>query len=260
MSDASDSMSAESKFAEFDTVAEWTAEVAADLGPAHVIPAGCRGSGSPGVLHWFLDRLDAAAGRAFLDCGAGVGGPAAFAAYETGVTPVLTDPEAGACRAAQSLFGLPTVRAATALPIASGSVRSGWSLGVLCTVDDQAAFLAELRRVLHPEARFGLLVYTASHPGKLGHEPPAGNTFPTREALEALVDAASMRIEASGRTDDFAEVPPDWERIAASVEGELARRHARDPRWQAAEAQSERMGRLLDDGEVFGTVLVVAPI
>jgi hypothetical protein len=33
--------------AEFDTVAEWTALVAADLGPEYYIPAACRGSGQP---------------------------------------------------------------------------------------------------------------------------------------------------------------------------------------------------------------------
>ena len=149
--------------AEFDTVAEWTAEVAADLGSDYAVPAGCRGSGNPGVLHWFLDRLDVGKGRTFLDWGAGVGGPAAFAVEEAGVAPVLIDPEAGACRAAWSLFGLPVLQASTALPVATGSVEAGWSLGVLCTVDDQGAYLAELRRVLSSSARFWLLVYTASH-------------------------------------------------------------------------------------------------
>lgn len=43
--------------AEFDTVAGWTADVAAGLDPAYRIPAGCRGSGSPGALHWLLDHL-----------------------------------------------------------------------------------------------------------------------------------------------------------------------------------------------------------
>ena len=33
--------------AEFDTVAEWTAQVAADLGPEYYVPAACRGSGQP---------------------------------------------------------------------------------------------------------------------------------------------------------------------------------------------------------------------
>lgn len=243
--------------AEFGTVAEWTAEVAADLDPADRIPAGCRGSGSPGVLHWFLDHLDPIPGRTFLDWGAGVGGPAAFAAQEAGVTPVLTDPEAGACRAARWLYGLPAVRADSRLPIRTGSVRRGWSLGVLCTVDHQGAFLAELRRVLHAGARFGLLVYIATHPGRLTREQPDGNSFPTREALADLVDAASLRVDASGRTDDFAAVTPAWQRAVAAVQAELGRRHGRDPRWQAAERQSDRMRRLLDAGEVGGLLLVV---
>ena len=68
--------------AEFDTVAEWTAEVAADLGAAYHIPAGCRGSGSPAALDWLVGKLDPAPGEAFLDCGAGVGGPAAYAVQQ----------------------------------------------------------------------------------------------------------------------------------------------------------------------------------
>jgi SAM-dependent methyltransferase len=255
MSQPADSMSAE-----FDTVAEWTAEVAADLGPTYAIPAGCRGSGSPGVLRWFLDRLDTAPGGTFLDCGAGVGGPAAFAAREAGVLPVLTDPEAGACRAARSLFGLPTIRAGTSLPIATGSISAGWSLGVLCTVGDQAAFLAELRRVLRPGARFGLLVYAASHPGRLRRDPPEGNTFPTDEALTDLLHSAALRVDASGRSDDFAATSPTWQEAATAVEAELAGRHGRDPRWQTAERQSDRMGRLLDAGEVVGRLLLVVAV
>jgi SAM-dependent methyltransferase len=245
--------------AEFDTVAEWTAAVAADLGPTYAIPAGCRGSGSPGVLHWFLDRLEAAPGRTFLDCGAGVGGPAAFAAREAGVVPVLTDPEAGACRAARSLFGLPTIRAGSSLPFATGSIDVGWSLGVLCTVRDQAAYLAELRRVLGPGAHFGLLVYTAAHPGGLRHDPPEGNSFLTADALADLLVGASLRTDTSGRTDDFAATSPTWERAVTTVQAELARRHRHDPRWQAAEGQSDRMRRLLDAGEVVGTLLAVGP-
>ena len=80
-------MSEEMK-AEFDTVAAWTAEVALDLGPAHSVPAGCGGSGSPGALRWLLARLTPTAADTMLDCGAGVGGRAAFAAAGTGVGPV----------------------------------------------------------------------------------------------------------------------------------------------------------------------------
>jgi len=43
--------------AEFGTVAEWTAQVASQLGPAYAIPAGCRGSGRPAALEWLLAGL-----------------------------------------------------------------------------------------------------------------------------------------------------------------------------------------------------------
>lgn len=252
--DSTDSMDAE-----FDTVALWTAEVVAGLEPAQRIPAGCRGSGSPGALHWLLDHLEPESDQVFLDCGAGVGGPAAFAARETGVRPVLTDPEPGACRAARSLFGLPALQAGTQLPIATGAVELGWSLGVLCTVDDQPAYLAEIRRVLRQEARFGLIVYCASHAGDLRLEAPEGNDFPTVEALESMLDRASLRVQDSGWTDHFAAFPADWEDVMATVQRELERRHGDDPRWQTAEEQSGRMGALLAAGEVRGRMLVLEP-
>jgi hypothetical protein len=56
------SVVSEAMAAEFDTVAEWTAEVAADLGAAYHIPAGCRGSGSPAALDWLVGNLDLAPG------------------------------------------------------------------------------------------------------------------------------------------------------------------------------------------------------
>ncbi len=252
MSDLPDSMDAE-----FDTVATWTAEVAGAFDSAHRIPAACRGSGSPGAMRWLLEHLRTEPGETFLDCGAGVGGPAAFAASETGVRPVLTDPELGACRAARSLFGLPAVQAAGRLPFADRAVNAGWSLGVLCTVDDQTGFLQELHRVLRTGARFGLLVYCASHPGGLHREAPEGNQFPTVPGLDAMVDQASLSVLTSGWAEDFATLPAEWEDTMAAVQTELERRHGDDPRWRAAEEQSNRMGSLLEAGEVRGRLLVL---
>jgi ubiquinone/menaquinone biosynthesis C-methylase UbiE len=157
VSDAGDPMAAE-----FGTVAEWTALVAADLGRQYCIPAGCRGSGQPSALDWLLGRLRPAAGEVLADVGAGVGGPAAYAAEHSGVRPVLVEPEPGACRAAARLFGVPVVRAdAMALPWPDASISLAWSIGVLCTlasVEDQRVMLREMRRVLRPGGRIGLLV------------------------------------------------------------------------------------------------------
>lgn len=248
-------MSEEMK-AEFDTVAAWTAEVALDLGPDHHLPAGCRGSGSPAGLRWLLERLAVTDADTMLDCGAGVGGPAAFAAAETGVRPVLSEPEAGACRASQRLFGLPVVQAASRLPFADASVDVVWSLGVLCTVPDQPELVGELRRVLRPEGRLGLLVFVATRP--LAAQP-VGNDFPDEDRLRRLLADAGLAVEHTASAADFAAAPPLWQQRADEVQAELERRHGDDPAWRTAERQGGLIGELLAAGDVVGTLLVARP-
>jgi SAM-dependent methyltransferase len=243
--------------AEFDTVAEWTADVAVDLGPDYYLPAGCRGSGSPGSLRWLIQRLEISSVDRMLDCGAGVGGPAAFVAAEVGLAPVLSEPEAGACRAARRLFGMPVVQAASELPFVSGSFDVVWSLGVLCTVADQDVLLSELRRVLSDEGRLGLLVFVARELPL--SKQPSGNHFPTDPGLRALLADAGLRIRDSATVSDFAGSPTSWRERAAAVEAELERRHGDDPTWRTAATQSELIGGLLTDQELVGTLIVATP-
>ena len=248
----------EAMSAEFDTVAGWTAEAALALGPDYFIPAGCRGSAQPGALRWLLDRLEPEVGHRFLDCGAGVGGPAGFLAAETGVRPVLTDPEPGACRAADRLFGFPTAQAAGPLPFGSAVFDRAWSLGVLCTVSDQPAFLAELRRVLRPAGRLGLLVFAArSDPLP---EQPEGNHFPAEDELDRLIAGAGFRIVDSASVGDFAGSPTGWVERSREIETELERRHGTDPAWLTAADQSTVIGQLLSDGDLVGRLFVARPV
>lgn len=239
--------------AEFDTVAGWTADVALDLGPDYHLPAACRGSGSPSALRWLLQRLAPAPGDRMLDCGAGVGGPSAFAQAETGVLPLLSEPEYEACRAARRLFGFPVVQARAPLPFATAAFDLAWSLGVLCTVPDQDVFVAELVRVLRPAGRLGLLVFVQAGPID---EQPKGNHFLAPDAMHSLLAAHDLVVEDSAAVADFAAEPTEWQRRSAEVEDELRRRHGRDPRWRAAADQADIMGRLLADGRVTGELLM----
>lgn len=243
--------------AEFDTVAAWTAEVALALGQEFSLPAACRGSGSPASLRWFLQRLSVTSADRMLDCGGGVGGPAAFALSEVGVRPVLTDPAAGACAAARQMFGLPVVQAASDLPFAAGLMDVVWSLGVLCTVEDQPRLLSELRRVLTPGGRLGLLVFVAQHPPL--SDQPAGNHFPTEPQLRQLLSAAGFAVTDSASSADFSMTPTLWQERADAVQAEIERRHRDSPVWHTADQQSSLIGRLLADGELAGTMLVARP-
>lgn len=242
--------------AEFDTMAAWTAEVAVDLGPDHYLPAGCRGSGSPGALRWLLQHLDLRSTDLMLDCGAGVGGPAGFATAEVGVRPVLTEPEAGACRAARRLFDLPVVQAASELPFADANFDVVWCLGVLCTVADQPALVGELRRVLRPAGRLGMLVFVAEQPLS---ESPVGNDFPSPTRLAELLADAGLTITESASADDFAGLPPHWAERSDAVQAELERRHGDHPDFQTAARQASLIGRLLQAGELVGTLVVARP-
>lgn len=246
----------EAMAAEFDTVAEWTAQVAIELGPPFRIPAACRGSGSPAALGWLIENLGLSRGQPLLDCGAGMGGPAAYAVQQRSVRPLLVEPELGACRAARSLFGHPVVRAsASALPIRDESFDVAWSLGVLCTVPDQLGLLTELRRVIRPSGRIGLLVFMArtSQP----FDQPEGNHFPTEESLLGFLEEAGLGIEAWRGAAGMAPPTRVWQSRVEKVAAKLSDHHGGKRSWQLAERQSKLIGELLAESVVTGELLTL---
>ncbi|MCW2602328.1 MAG: methyltransferase family protein [Pseudonocardiales bacterium] len=242
---------------EFDTVARWTSEAVRELGPRYAIPAACRGSGSPDALRWMAAQLRLPAEAALLDCGAGVGGPAELAAVEFGVRPVLTDPMAGACRAAAALFGRPVVVAAgQALPFRDAAFDAAWSLGVLCTSEDQPGLLAQLRRVVRPGGPIALLVYIRI--GKPSGEQPEGNDFPTLDKLHSMLQAAGLEGRAAADLERFEAPDADWQARADAVGALIERVHGGDERWKTADRQQRIMAGLLSRGEVAGRIEIVA--
>jgi SAM-dependent methyltransferase len=243
--------------AEFDTVAAWTERAVAELGPDHAIPAACRGSGRPADLAWLADGLDLHDGDRFLDAGSGLGGPTAWLAQEyasrwTGPT-ILAEPMAHAAAASRRLFGFPAVAAWTEhLPLPDDAVDAAWCLGVLDTTGDERALLAELHRVLRPDARLGLLVLVAR--GELSEEL-ASNSFPSDVSL--LRDLASTGFRVLDRLDasSLPDAPADWSRRADAVDAVVARDHGDHPDFTEAEHQQGILGRLMAAEEVVTVLL-----
>jgi SAM-dependent methyltransferase len=247
-------LASEAMESEFGTVAGWTEEAVRALGPEHAVPAGCRGSGSAAALRWLADALAIRPGERMLDAGSGVGGPAGWLAAERGVRPVCAEPMAEAVHASRALFGLPSVVAVSqALPLADAAVDVAWCLGVLCTTEEKAALLAELRRVLVPGGRLGLLVFVAEE--ELTAPLPEGNSFPTPDELDGLLTGAGFEVTGTARAD-LSDSPPEWQERADAVDAEIQRRHGDHPAWAEAEEQSGRVGRLLASGALVPRLLV----
>ncbi|MDX3103520.1 class I SAM-dependent methyltransferase [Nonomuraea angiospora] len=240
-------MTALAMVAEFDDVAGWTADAVELLGERHAVPAACRGSASPAALAWLAEACELAPGMRLLDVGAGVGGPAAWAAERFGVRPILIEPMPAAGRAAARLFGLPVIAAdGREIPLRPAAADAAWCLGVLCTVRDKAAVLREIHRVLKPGASLGLSVVVARGPQVL--QVPDGNHFPTCRELDALLEGAGF--EVLEQLDQPGRAPLSWSRRADQVAALVARRHRADPAYALAARQGERFARLFATGQI----------
>jgi hypothetical protein len=129
---------------------------------------------------------------------------------------------------------------------------------VLCTTSGPAAQLAvlrELRRVVRPGGRIGLLVFLATVPDL--DDPPEGNHFPSPDQFGALLSQAKLTVLDRVATADLSAASAFWHERTSAVESELEHRHGASPAWRTAEAQSGRIGHLLKQGQLQSQVLLL---
>ena len=251
--------------AEFDTVAEWTAQVAARPGPGVLHPGGLPGQ-----------RAARGAGLA-----AGRLRPRARGA---------DDRRRGGRRRARRLRGRAdrrpagAGRARTRTPAAR---RSGCSACLVVQADATGAALPGRLR------RRGLVAWACSAPptargpsspccgrcagwrapaGGSGcwstwptrpelDDPPEGNHFPTRGQLTRSVrPGVDLRpLDQAGAGDLPEPSARTWQDRTEAVERELRRRYGDTPQLTEANEQSDRIGHLLRSGQLTSQVMVARP-
>ena len=116
--------------------------------------------------------------------------------------------------------------------------------------------LLQIRRVVRPGGRIGLLVYLATT-GVLD-DPPQGNHFPTSTDLHTLLGRADLDVLAVADSRDMPEPPASWRERTAAVERELQRRFGHTAQFAAATGQSHRIGHLLKVGQLASQVLLLS--
>ena len=128
---------------------------------------------------------------------------------------------------------------------------------MLCTVEDQAGLLSELRRVVRPEAKVGLLVFLRTA-RRLPHQPD-GNHFPTADEFDALLDGAGLAVREQAELADFGATDPDWQAMIDRVDTVIERKHRMDRRWQTARQQEQLIAGLISEQLVIGRLVAVRP-
>jgi SAM-dependent methyltransferase len=181
---------------------------------------------SPSVLAPLREALDGAPGRRLADIGGGTGNYA-LALQREGWDPVVVDrsPEMLARAAAK---GLETVEAdAQRLPFEDESFDAAAMLSMLHHVDDQAAALAEARRILRPDGRLVLKGFAGEDAASLWildyfpvSRPWMEATHPPRAAiLEELPGARLLEFAFEDMEDaSLAALSADPERVVEAAE------------------------------------------
>ncbi len=245
---------------EFDVMADWTADVLEGRSRIQSIAGACNGSSSPAVLAWLAESLRLDGDTTLLGVGCGLGGALAWAADRYRTATLGVEPMSRAARRGAALFGHRTlIASALDLPLADGAVDAAWLLGVLDTIEDAAAALREVRRVLGPDGRLGLLAYVATGPVP-DSQAPRSNSFQTRDELLGALDRSGLVALDVCAGGDLPGPPVDWQVERDHVDAALRDDHEHDPHRRRARREADKFAALLDDGIVFPLLVHAASV
>jgi SAM-dependent methyltransferase len=241
---------------EFGKYARWLADAIERLDPADRIPAACRGTADPDLFALMADAIGARPGMRVLDIGCGLGGPGAWLERERGCSVIGVDIMEASVRGLTAVF--PTLSALAAdsshLPFRDRSFHSVWALGVLETIENKRATLAETARVLVPGGRAAVFSFVAN--GTLDSVPLA-NRFVAAEDLLNEARAAGLAVSSARPLPGRPDTPPSWRPSVALVREEIARMHSNDPSFEAVAGELGKIGRLCSSGDVEAWQIVL---
>lgn len=182
-------MTVESMAGEFDQQASVIASRLHELPAGDRIAAACRGSGNPAALSWLAECLGLDHGAWVIDLGAGIGGPGAWLARRYGCQIVNLEPAPLAARAANRLFGAPTICGeAERVPVKDDAFEVGLLLGVLSVVERPGQVLREARRIAYG---LGVMEYCST----TGKEVAVGGSrFIPPEQLRGLMEESGWQV------------------------------------------------------------------
>ena len=241
----------------FGTPVSWRAEIIAEfrLRGAERCAAASPAPGFPQLLDSLMSQLPCGPTGVWLDVGGGAGGIASWIERSYDQRVVVIDPAAASIGAATRLFGelMVAVGSGERLPVRDRCVDVVLLNGVISLIDDTAAVLDELQRVLRPNGRVAVTDIWSTTADTFTEGP---NTFRSLEDFDR-----SLRERGLGTVHAaVAETSTGWWASAGEqVDDEIVERHDADAGFDEWVEDRRHLQEIIDAGRVVAAGVVVGP-